>query len=157
MILVDGGSVDGTVATARRVLPGIVTVLQSRRGKGNALACGFAPVTGDIVVMLDADGSTDPAEIPPLRRRARQAAPTSPRARASPTAAAPPTSPAPPLGNRALNALVNVLFGTRYTDLCYGYNAFWADLLPVARPARPRAPGRSRPGCCGVTASRSRP
>jgi len=29
------------------------------------------------------------------------------------------------LGNRALNGLVNLLYGTRHTDPCYGYNAFW--------------------------------
>jgi hypothetical protein len=34
------------------------------------------------------------------------------------------------LGNRTLGALVNTLYGTRYTDLCYGYNAFWARCLP---------------------------
>ena len=28
-----------------------------------------------------------------------------------------------------LNVLVNRMFGTRYTDLCYGYNAFWARHL----------------------------
>lgn len=39
-------------------------VLQTWIGKGNALACGFAAATGDIIVMIDADGSTDPAEIP---------------------------------------------------------------------------------------------
>ena len=43
--------------------PSIITVLQARRGKGNALAAGFARVTGDIVVMFDADGSADPDEI----------------------------------------------------------------------------------------------
>ena len=63
VILVDGGSVDGTVMAARRALPDIITVLQARKGKGNALAAGFARVTGDIVVMFDADGSADPAEI----------------------------------------------------------------------------------------------
>ena len=43
MILVDGGSVDGTVETARAaILPDIVTVSQTRTGKGNALAAGFA-------------------------------------------------------------------------------------------------------------------
>ena len=35
------------------------------------------------------------------------------------------------LGNRALNGAVNVLFGTSYTDLCYGYNAFWVRCLPA--------------------------
>ena len=42
VILVDGGSVDGTVETARATLPGILTVTPARRGKGNALAAGFA-------------------------------------------------------------------------------------------------------------------
>ena len=84
VILVDGGSVDGTIATARRILPGIVTVLQSRKGKGNALTAGFARVTGDIVVMFDADGSADPAEIERYvrgaqgRRRLRQGLPLPP-------------------------------------------------------------------------------
>src|SRR3954462_13822102 len=76
VILVDGGSVDGTVETARELLPGIITVDQARRGprttpaarprrgKGSALAAGFAKVTGDVVVMFAADGSADPAEIP---------------------------------------------------------------------------------------------
>ena len=36
--------VDGTVMAARRALPDIVTILQSRKGKGNALAAGFARV-----------------------------------------------------------------------------------------------------------------
>ena len=30
-----------------------------------------------------------------------------------------------------MNVIVNVLFGTRYTDLCYGYNAFWVHCLQV--------------------------
>ena len=64
VILVDGDSVDDTVATARRVLPGIRVARQTRRGKGNALACGFLAATGDVIVMFDADGSADPAEIP---------------------------------------------------------------------------------------------
>jgi glycosyltransferase involved in cell wall biosynthesis len=56
VILVDGASVDGTVQTALRIRPDIVVVKQTRRGKGNALACGFAACTGDVIVMLDADG-----------------------------------------------------------------------------------------------------
>ena len=58
--------------------PDVRVVTQTRRGKGNALACGFAAATGDIIVMLDADGSADPAEIPQFvealarRRRLRE-------------------------------------------------------------------------------------
>jgi glycosyltransferase involved in cell wall biosynthesis len=68
VILVDGTSTDGTVETALRVLPTVKIVKQTRRGKGNALVCGFEAASGDVVVMFDADGSADPAEIPPLRR-----------------------------------------------------------------------------------------
>src|ERR687885_596710 len=63
VILVDGHSVDGTVETALAVRPDLVVVRQTRRGKGNALAAGIAAARGQYVVMLDADGSMDPAEI----------------------------------------------------------------------------------------------
>lgn len=64
VILVDGRSVDGTIEVARSLRPDVRVVLQNRRGKGNAMACGFAHATGDILVMLDADGSAAPEEIP---------------------------------------------------------------------------------------------
>ena len=64
VILVDGHSVDDTIEVARRLRPDVKIVQQTRRGKGNALACGFSALSGDIVVMLDADGSADPSEIP---------------------------------------------------------------------------------------------
>ncbi|MGO8861238.1 MAG: glycosyltransferase family 2 protein, partial [Acidimicrobiales bacterium] len=64
VILVDGDSTDETVEVARQLRPDIIVVNQTRKGKGNALACGFQVASGDFIVMLDADGSTDPAEIP---------------------------------------------------------------------------------------------
>ena len=64
VLIVDGHSSDDTVATAHKLWPSARILLQDGRGKGNALACGFEAARGDIIVMLDADGSTDPAEIP---------------------------------------------------------------------------------------------
>lgn len=64
VILVDGHSTDATVAVAQELRPGIRIVQQIGRGKGAALRTGFAAATGEIIVMLDADGSTDPREIP---------------------------------------------------------------------------------------------
>lgn len=64
ILLVDGHSTDGTVEVAYQLLPEIRIVQQEGRGKGAALRTGFAAAMGDIIVMLDADGSTDPAEIP---------------------------------------------------------------------------------------------
>ena len=92
VVLVDGHSTDGTVEVARRLWPSLVVIWQSGKGKGNALACGFWAATGDVIVMLDADGSTDPAEIPRFVGPFSPA-PTSPRAPASSPAAEVRTSP----------------------------------------------------------------
>jgi glycosyltransferase involved in cell wall biosynthesis len=131
VILVDGGSVDGTVMAARRALPQIVTVLQGRRGKGNALAAGFARVTGDIVVMFDADGSADPAEIGRFVEALRQGADFAKGSRFTSGGGSADITWVRNLGNKFLNGVFNLFFGTRYSDLCYGYNAFWADLIPL--------------------------
>jgi hypothetical protein len=132
VILVDGRSVDGTVETARDVRPDIKVVQQTRRGKGNALVCGFAAATGDIVVMFDADGSADPAEIPrfvgALTGGADYAKGT--RFGGSGGSGSADITPLRTMGNAGLNVVANVLFGTRFSDLCYGFNAFWRRILP---------------------------
>jgi glycosyltransferase involved in cell wall biosynthesis len=131
VILVDGGSVDGTMMAARRARPDIVTVLQTRRGKGNALAAGFARVTGDIVVMFDADGSADPAEITRYVDALRAGADFAKGSRYVRGGGSADITTIRSVGNRFLNTVSNLVFRTRYTDLCYGYNAFWADLIPL--------------------------
>jgi glycosyltransferase involved in cell wall biosynthesis len=131
LILVDGGSIDDTVEVAKRLRPDIRVVQQNRRGKGNALACGFAAASGDIIVMIDADGSTDPMEIPRFVDSLLDGADFVKGSRFLHGGGSADITKPRSLGNLALNALVNSLFGTRYTDLCYGYNAFWAHCLQV--------------------------
>ncbi len=131
VILVDGFSVDDTVAVARSLRSDIEVVMQVRRGKGNALAHGFAAVTGDVVVMLDADGSADPAEIPAFVAALESGADFAKGSRFRAGGGSSDITPLRRAGNRALNGLVNVMYRTRYTDLCYGYNAFWTRLVPV--------------------------
>jgi glycosyltransferase involved in cell wall biosynthesis len=130
VVLVDGGSVDGTVETARRLWPSITVVQQTRRGKGNALACGFAVATGDIIVMIDADGSTDPAEIPGFVEALVAGADVAKGSRFLAGGGSHDITRLRKLGNDALSGIVNILFRTRYSDLCYGYNAFWRGALP---------------------------
>src|SRR3954467_8769937 len=131
VILVDGGSVDGTVMAARRALPDIITVLQGRKGKGNALAAGFARVTGDIVIMFEADGSADPAEIGRFVEALKSGADFAKGSRFTHGGGSADITWLRHHGNRFLNAVFNLSFRTRYSDLCYGYNAFWADLIPL--------------------------
>ena len=141
VILVDGHSVDDTIEVARRMRPDIKIVHQARRGKGNALACGFAEVTGDIIVMLDADGSADPDEIAAFVAALASGADFAKGTRFSKGGSSHDITRFRRLGNAALNGLVNRLFGTDYTDLCYGYNAFRAFLLPVLDLPPVHSPG----------------
>jgi glycosyltransferase involved in cell wall biosynthesis len=131
VILVDGGSTDDTVAVAKRLRPDIRVVTQNRKGKGNALACGFAACTGDIIVMIDADGSTDPGEIPSFVAALRAGADFAKGSRFRAGGGSADITRLRRAGNRMLSVLVNILFGTTYSDLCYGYNAFWSCHLEV--------------------------
>src|ERR1700691_5806924 len=126
VILVDGHSVDGTPDVARRLRPDVRVITQTRTGKGNALACGFAAATGDIIVMIDAAGA-DFAK----------------GSRFAPGAGSADITPLRKLGNRLLGLAVNVMYGTRYSDLCYGYNAFWARHAP-AFPLQAESPGQRK-------------
>jgi len=131
VIIVDGHSVDDTVAVARRLRPGVRVVNQTRRGKGNALACGFAVATDDIIAMIDADGSTDPAEIPQFVRALLEGADFAKGTRFGLGGGSSDITRLRKLGNRVLNALFNALYRTHYSDLCYGFNVFWRQHVPV--------------------------
>ena len=130
VILVDGHSKDDTIAVARALRPDVRVVTQTHRGKGNALACGFAVATGDIIVMLDADGSTDPAEIPLFVDALIDGADFVKGSRYMTGGGSEDLTHVRRLGNSFLNGTVNTLFHVAYTDLCYGYMAFWRRCLP---------------------------
>lgn len=131
VILVDGRSVDDTVGVARRLRPDVVVVPQSRTGKGNAIAAGLAACTGDVVVLMDADGATDPAELPRLLSALVAGADLVRGSRMLDDGAGAGLPERVRRGTRALNALVNSMFRTHFTDLCCTYTAFWQHLVPL--------------------------
>lgn len=131
IVLVDGRSTDDTIGVARSLRSDVVVVHQTRKGKGNALACGFAAASGDIIVMLDADGSADAKEIEAFTRALKAGAHFAKGSRFMPGGGSEDITRVRRLGNRFLSFLVNSLFRCRYSDLCYGYNAFWRTCLPV--------------------------
>lgn len=136
VVVVDGHSVDDTEAVVHRVRPDADFVQQTRKGKGNALACGFEAATGDVIVMFDADGSAAVAEIDAFVGALRSGADFAKGSRVLATGGSEDFTLLRDLGNRGLTFVTNLLFRSRYTDLCYGYNAFWRDVLPtLALPA----------------------
>jgi Glycosyl transferase family 2 len=125
VVLIDGLSTDRTEEQARRIRPDVVVVHQRRPGKGAALRAGFAAARGDIIVMLDADGSTDPREMPRFVAALTDGADFVKGSRYVEGGGSADFTRVRSLGNRFFVLMVNVLYGCRFTDLCYGYCAFW--------------------------------
>jgi glycosyltransferase involved in cell wall biosynthesis len=130
IVLVDGASTDRTVDVARASRPDIRVIHQIGRGKGDAMLRGFAAARGDIIVMLDGDGSARAGEIPRFVKALEEGADLAKGSRFIDGGGSADITPLRRFGNRFLRGTVNLLFKTRYTDLCYGYNAVWARCLP---------------------------
>ena len=133
IVFVNGPSVDDTAEVASALWPDAVHISQTRKGKGNALACGIRAASGDIIVLIDADCSTDPNEIPRFVAALISGADFAKGSRFIQGGGSADITLLRRLGNWGLNALVNILFGTKYTDLCYGYNALWRHCIDVIR------------------------
>jgi glycosyltransferase involved in cell wall biosynthesis len=131
VVLVDGGSEDGTVEVAEALIPEVCVVREFRPGKGAALQAGFRAAHGDIIVTIDADGSADPAEIPAFVGCLLAGADYAKGSRFTQGGGTRDMELLRRAGNWGLRLLVRVAFGGRYSDLCYGYNAFWRHVLPV--------------------------
>ncbi|MFE6407452.1 glycosyltransferase family 2 protein [Streptomyces sp. NPDC057837] len=129
VILVDGDSRDATVHMARHCLPAVRHVRQSGPGKGNALRTGFLAATCDYIVMLDADGSMTPAEIPHYLHFLDNGYDFVKGSRFIAGGGSLDITRFRRLGNRTLLAAANHLYHTSLTDLCYGFCAFRRSFL----------------------------
>ena len=125
VILVDGNSADRTVERALELRPDIRIVFQPGTGKGDALRAGFEAARGDILIAIDADGSTDPHEIPAFVGALLSGADYVKGSRFIPGGGTDDMTFTRKMGNLGLMMLCRILFGTRYTDLNYGYTGFW--------------------------------
>ncbi|HEV3225413.1 MAG TPA: glycosyltransferase family 2 protein [Acidimicrobiales bacterium] len=130
VVLVDGRSTDGTVDVARQHYPEIVVVDEQRHGKGAALRAGFAAATGDVVIIIDADGSMDPNEIQRFVALVRAGFDVVKGSRFMAGGGSSDITRFRRLGNQALLRLVNGLYGAQFTDLCYGFIAMRRDCIP---------------------------
>jgi glycosyltransferase involved in cell wall biosynthesis len=125
VVVVDGRSTDDTVEVARRLRPDVKIVMERRRGKGAALKAGFEAATGDIIVMIDADGSMVPEEAIVFVGALMAGADLVKGSRFLQGAGTDDMSLFRMLGNWGLTQIVRVLYGGGFSDLCYGYMAFW--------------------------------
>jgi len=131
LVIVDAYSDDGTVEIVLQHRPDAVIVLQRPAGKGTAMRSGFEIATGDYVVVIDGDGSMDPGEIPAFVALFDQGYDVVKGSRGAVGGGSTDLSPLRRAGNRGLTTLYNTMFGTRLSDLCYGFIGFRRDKLPM--------------------------
>jgi Glycosyl transferase family 2 len=124
VILVDGHSTDVTLANARYYRPDIRIVPQRGQGKGAALRTGFLAATGDVIVMMDADGSMSPQEISHYLYFLANGYDFVKGSRFVGGGGSADITRLRSLGNRFLLELFNRLYDAHLTDLCYGFCAF---------------------------------
>jgi glycosyltransferase involved in cell wall biosynthesis len=130
VVIVDGRSHDHTVEVAR-ALRDVVVVTELRPGKGVAVRAGFGAATGDIIVMLDADGSMDPQEIGWFVSPLQHEYDFVKGSRYVTGGGSEDLTLLRNVGNRALTGLANMVLHSNYSDLCYGYIAFRRECLPI--------------------------
>lgn len=129
VIVVDGRSTDDTIEVALQVRPDIDIVKEMTPGKGAALRAGFGVSTGEYIVMLDADGSMDPTEIDRYVDLLESGYDLVKGSRFVPGGCSTDITRLRRVGNSFLSGAVNLLYGTEFTDLCYGFLAFSRDRL----------------------------
>lgn len=131
VIIVDGRSLDSTVDVARALRLDVVVVSEPRAGKGNAVRAGFAAATGDIIVMLDGDGSMDPQEIGWLVTPLQYEYDFVKGSRYITGGGSDDLTRLRSSGNRALTWLANAVLNSDYSDLCYGFLALRRECVDI--------------------------
>ena len=131
IVVVDASS-DETPDIAARL--GVKVLKQQGQGKGSAMREAFHATNSEIVVIMDGDGSMRAEEIPQFIRVASSGADIVKGSRFLPGGGSEDLSLIRRIGNALFLSLVNFLWSTKYTDLCYGYIAFRKDALGRLKP-----------------------
>lgn len=123
ILVVDGKSKDDTIKVAEK--NGAKIILQTGRGKGQAIRQALENdyLHTDLMVLMDADGSMDPQEIPRFIQVLQNGADVAKGSRFLPGGGTHDMSVIRKFGNSCMTLSVNLLYATDYTDICYGFFA----------------------------------
>lgn len=127
LIIVDGGSIDGTIEYAKQ--QGYFIFIQKEKGAGAAFREAMEKVTGDIVITFSPDGNSLPEKIPELTEKMKEGYDMVIASRYLGCAKSYDDGIVTAFGNWMFTRLVNLLFRTKYTDVLVMYRVFKKDLV----------------------------
>jgi glycosyltransferase involved in cell wall biosynthesis len=125
IIVIDGGSTDGTLEYVRSC--GLTVHSQSHRGYGRGMLQGLQMAKGDIIVEFTPDGNSIPQDIPRIIAKVREGYDLVIGSRYLGSAKSDDDDWLTAKGNWLFTAVVNLFFGARYTDVLVGFRAFRRD------------------------------
>ena len=130
IIVIDGHSTDRTAEEAKAELrPSDRFVMQKGKGYGGAFREAFDIATGDVIIMMDADGSHDPKDIPAIVDKVERGYEYVMASRYAPGGRSDDDTFIRWFGNRFFTWLTNAVHSTRVTDSLYLYTAITREGL----------------------------
>lgn len=133
VLVADGGSKDGTVELVTKLGYRIVT--QDKKGYGAAIMSGINRAKGDVVVVLNADGSQNPKDIPLLLNKMRDGYDMVLASRYLPGAGSEDDTILHYIGNKIFTFLCNILYGLKVSDVLYFFFAAKKEIFEKVKPA----------------------
>ena len=139
IIVVDSQSQDHTQAEIKANLrPGKdKLIIQKSKGYGNAFIEGFKQAKGDVIIMMDADGSHNPADIPFLLAKIKEGYEYVMASRYATGAKSYDDTLIRWFGNRMFTLMTNMIHGTRVTDSLYLFTAITREGLKKLKLTSP--------------------
>jgi glycosyltransferase involved in cell wall biosynthesis len=125
IIVVDGGSTDGTVEFCRA--QGCTVYRQRQKGYGAALREAIAISKGDLIIEFQPDGNTEPSVVPKMIEKINEGYDLVIGSRYQPGAVSYDDDIITKIGNRVFTMLVNLAFRGHYTDTLIGTRIFRRD------------------------------
>ena len=127
LLVVDGGSTDGTIEWVRQ--NGYAIHVQTRPGIRHAYLEALPLIEGDVVISLSPDGNCDPAVLPRLIEKMRDGYDMVIGSRYLDGAVSEDDDLITAFGNWLFTRTVNLLYGARYSDVMVIYRAFRRSLI----------------------------
>ena len=127
ILVVDGGSTDGTIEWARDA--GYKVIVQKHPGLGSAYVEGIAEATGEVIITFSPDGNSIPEVLSELIGKLEEGYDLVTVSRYLDWATSEDDDMVTAFGNWMFTKLYNILFGQQVTDYLVMYRAFRISIV----------------------------